>query len=141
MIAAILRWFTFGVLAVTALGLLYSMPFFIAVWSHAFADFIQGNVPSRLGSDTIKAIIFLGYFLSVILCWINAAFPRNPNNRTIWVSLILLYSLSAIACLFPVDVNENLVSGIRSISLFYLFLIFLIVANLFSVPKRIPTCT
>lgn len=137
MIPAFLRWFTFGVVAVAAVGSLYSMPIFILVWISAIAHVIQGDLPPRLGSDLVKAILYLGFFISVIFTGFNAIFPGNPNNTKIWLSLILFYSLSAIACLFPVDVNENLVSGIRSLSLFYLFLILLIFANLFSASKRI----
>jgi len=137
MISAILRWFTFGVVAIAAIGLLYSVPIFVAVWISTIAHLMHGDVPHQLGSDIVKAIFFLGYFLSVIFTGFNAAVPDNPNNTKIWISLILFYSLSAIACLFPVDVNEHLVSKIRSISLFYLLLILLIIANLFSVPKRI----
>lgn len=137
MISAVLRWFTFGVVAIVAIGLLYSLPIFVAVWFSIATHLIQDYVPQQLGNDIIKAILFLGYFLSVIFTGFNAAFPNNRNNMKIWISLILFYFLSAIACLFPVDVNENLVSAIRSISLFYLFLILLIFANLLSAPRRI----
>ena len=141
MISAILRWFTFGVVALGAAGFLFSLPIFIVVWMSTFNSLLQGNLPDRLGSDLVKAIILLGYFLSVVLSGYNAAFPSNPMNTRIWLSLIVFYTLSAIACLFPVDVNENLISGIRSFSLYYLFLILLIVANLFSAPKRFQART
>jgi hypothetical protein len=120
---------------------LFSLPTFIAVWMNTFDSLLQGNVPSQLGSDIVKAIMLLGFFVSFVVSGYNAVFPTNPMNATIWICLIPFYTLSAIACLFPFDVNENLVSGIRSFSLFYLFLILLLIANLLSLPKRCPART
>ena len=136
MTAAFLRWFTFGVVALAAMGLLVSVPFFIVVWSSNATNLFGGHIPARLGSDTIKAIVFLGFFISAMLSGFNAAFPRNSLNRRIWLTLIIFYFVSGLVCLFPANVNENLVAGIRTISLFFLFLVALCIANLLFVGIR-----
>jgi hypothetical protein len=130
MIAAILRWITFAVVAITAVGLLYSVPFVIAVLSITITHLIHGVVPIRLGSDIIKAIVILGYFPCVILVGFNAVVPDNPINRKIWVSLIFFYFLSCLVCLFPMNVNQDHVEDLRNLSLFFLFLILLMASNL-----------
>jgi len=132
---ALLRWFTFGVAGLPTIGLLYSLPFALAVWSSNVSKLISGVIPDHLTSDSIKATVFFGYYISVCFIGLNAAYPINRFAKTIWISLIGFYGLSALCFISPFDVNESLKPALFGVAYFYLVLIFLIGLNLLSSRK------
>ncbi len=131
-----LRWLTFITAAVPTIGLLYSMVILFVVWESNLSSMLHGDIPKHLLSDCIKAIIFLGYYVSAGFIGFNACYPDNKHSQKIWVSLIVFYTLSAISFIFPQDVNPDVKSGLFVVPFFYMFLIALCALNLWLSQKQ-----